>query len=949
MVLCGGSRALPATCATDQFLLVERDAELAALGETFSRTVTKGVAASAVIEGPVGSGKTALLMALDQRAADAGALVLTAACARSERDLPFSAVRRLLQHSEMSATASQLARRLDEHTLDATRGVTECGATDLMSRRLDIDILALLQELTEQRPLVILVDDVQHIDARSMDSLLYAMRRMLASPVLLVLAASTVHGTSNSHFHDDLLQRPDSLSIRLDLLSEAGVRALVRQELRCGLDSNLDLISSACYSATGGNPRLVGAILADYRALTRDMAEPGPGTPISGEFFDRTVLRSLHRSSSPAVKLARGMAVLGDVRSVLLLARLTGLDLGRVTQALKELADTGVILGGTLRNGQIRAAILEEIPPRVRTELHSRAAELLHEHGSDARMLAEHLLAAGTPLPPWAIGVLQEAARQAMADGQARFAERCLELAVWSSTDAQQRATTRAMLLEVERRCDPAAADRHVPDLLEALRQGRLVAHDTVTLIRHLLWRGRFSEAMEALIQLDASGAGRKSVHSSQVRAFRLWLAHAFPPLSAIGTAEHPAHVRPSYETMLLDIDPGLRAAAALTDVLTNRITKDPVHDALQALQSAPRDEAAFESVRSALSTLLCTEQFAEAGRHCDRLLADAVVREGAPVWLALLTGLRAEAFLRAGSLLAAEHHAQSALEQLPPQGWGVEIGQPLTCLLLAKLALGKTEEAAELSARPVPPALMQSRHRLTFHYVRGRYHLAQDAPQAALKEFLDCGEQARAWTLDAPTFVPWRSGAAEAYLHLGQEEPARALLGEQLALVNDRYPCVRGVTLRLIAQTVDVKERVALLTEAKELLQAGGDRFELARTLLDLSTVHGMLGESRRGRMHKQLADRLAKECGASVLIPSDYARPHIEPAPEAAAALTLAERRVAMLAAHGHTNREIAAQLLVTPSTVEQHLTRVFRKLDVKQREELPLALGSHRAEAC
>jgi DNA-binding CsgD family transcriptional regulator len=56
----------------------------------------------------------------------------------------------------------------------------------------------------------------------------------------------------------------------------------------------------------------------------------------------------------------------------------------------------------------------------------------------------------------------------------------------------------------------------------------------------------------------------------------------------------------------------------------------------------------------------------------------------------------------------------------------------------------------------------------------------------------------------------------------------------------------------------------------------------------------------------------------------------------------LTNAERRIAILAASGNTNREIAKQLFVTSSTVEQHLTRVFRKLKLKHREELPAGLG-------
>jgi DNA-binding CsgD family transcriptional regulator len=95
--------------------------------------------------------------------------------------------------------------------------------------------------------------------------------------------------------------------------------------------------------------------------------------------------------------------------------------------------------------------------------------------------------------------------------------------------------------------------------------------------------------------------------------------------------------------------------------------------------------------------------------------------------------------------------------------------------------------------------------------------------------------------------------------------------------------------------------------------------------------------------------AFQLASDCGAHLLCAKllrDKPGINAPESPLSAGAdgvslLSDAERRVASLAAQGYTNREIARKLFITVSTVEQHLTRAYKKLDIKRRIDLPVVL--------
>jgi DNA-binding CsgD family transcriptional regulator len=300
--------------------------------------------------------------------------------------------------------------------------------------------------------------------------------------------------------------------------------------------------------------------------------------------------------------------------------------------------------------------------------------------------------------------------------------------------------------------------------------------------------------------------------------------------------------------------------------------------------------------------------------------------------------------------MATAVRHGEAALRHLSPTGWGVALGGTLAILIMANTYMGRHEQAVEYIRLPVPDTLFEGRYGLPYLYARGQFHLSRNRPAAALTDFESCGRLMGAWGLDLPSFVPWRGGAAEAALALGQQGMARSLIEDQASRTGTHLPSTRGASLRVLAATSDLTERPALLHQAIRLLHPDISRFELARALSDLSDAHRQSGDADQAETLADNAAEMLRSCSAATewKRPSPVPAPARPPLPEAATGeakarpdgaelLTEAERRVAELAALGSTNRAIGRKLYITTSTVEQHLTRVYRKLSVSRRADL------------
>ncbi|RSN50556.1 helix-turn-helix transcriptional regulator [Actinomadura sp. WAC 06369] len=875
-----------------------RAREAATLRDLFS-AVLEGRPAIAVIAGEPTLGKSTLLHSITVRAADSGAIVLSGRPITDDHAAPLSLVRNMI-----AETSGETARALSPLLEEAVRAVPAAmwnaspdslpAAAAAPFRRITARIL----RASAETPVLIAVDDVHAADTASLLFLAH-LARAVRPPARLLIVLTERPGPDGPPpwFRAALPDDSRITVLRLRPLSRAEqARLLAAHAAAVTLDR--------CDAVTGGNPLLVRAVLRDSRH---------PRGTVPGAAYTRAVRTLLDRAGPPAAALARAVALADGAVPAAALARLPGADAARTPRVLDALTTAGLLVDGRLRHPSMAAAILDDAPPAERAGLHLALAGLLHEQGASPVTVAGHLLSAAPaggarPTAPWTVPVLVEAGERHLLDGDPRAALACLTLARRLCADERNALRVDGALARAHWLIDPAAIIPLLPALRTAVLDGRLRGDDAERAVFYLMWFGRGREADELLERL----AGRPGATTRMPGAARLLLgrvppgAGTAPPLSpGSGTAE-----------------PGARASAALAAVLTGRTAAGAAADpsgpsadgaaetAEQILRDAARGSWSPGPVTTALAVLLYDDRARDAARRCDPLLARAATRHD-PAAHALLAATRALACVRLGDPAGAERHARTALARISPASWGTAIVLPISALAMALTATGRFAEAGGHLRAPVPPDALWTPIGLHHRQAHAHLLLATGHTAAALSEFQACGELMRRRGVDVPGLVAWRIGAAHTLLARGDLAAAAALASEQLARVRPGPSRVRGGALRALALASGPGERARLLREAVKFLEHSGDAAQLALARAELARAE-----------HDRPDLRRAGRGGA-------------------AAALTGAERRVAALAAAGRTNRQIAEELLITVSTVEQHLTRVYRKLHVGRRTELPARL--------
>jgi DNA-binding CsgD family transcriptional regulator len=867
-----------------------------------------------LVEGPLACGKTTVVRDTAEHAAERGTTVLLANCARAERELQFGVVAQLFRAAGLPMDLPQVAEP-DEAAIV----------------RLGHRFCTRLLELAERQPLLIAIDDLRHADVPSAMCLAQLLRRVGQTAITMVVSDDSHLRSSYPPLRAELARLPGASRIELAPLTPDAITRMLVEQLDIGPD---DECPTDLWKATGGNPLLMRALVDDYL----DTGEPRE------QGYGQAFLSCLYRNESILLDTVRALAVLDADSSTAELARVVGTDPVEVAQALHAMTEAGLLHGGTFRHDVARLSVLNELPADVRAELHHRAAQLLYDQGMPAVTVAHHLVAAGPMDTAWSQDVLLEAAELAALAANAGFAVELLELALRSCTDARTRAAVAARLVEIEWRINPSTAARHLGPLVDAAGSGRLTVPETVALVRQLLWRGRIGEAERLLAGLREDPALAGELHSVD-----RWLTCTYPPLAGRGARPPADHGLQAAREGALQ-----RAGGVLADVLVRgqrQEIKPRAEEVLRELHLGHSVAGQEEGGLLAVLALIYTDQLEAAGSWCDVLLQEAESRR-LPMWRSLFSACKAEIAVRQGNLAAAADLANRAFTDASPGSWAAAVGFPLGSLILAHTRMGQLEKAARNATQSIPVAALQNRHGLHYLYARGHYFLAVERGQAALADFMTCGELMDAWGIGRSSLVPWRTSAAEAWLSLGNRDQAKRLILEQLARPGADGNRTRALSLRLLAETSSAKRRPQLLTEAIDLLEERGDKYELARALRDQSRAQHAIGKQEQARRVVRRAWYVANSCNAKPLcdelLPNNgdefaQATAAVAQRPERIQLLTDSERRVASLASIGYTNREIAGRLYVTASTVEQHLTRVFRKLDVKRREELPEELGS------
>jgi DNA-binding CsgD family transcriptional regulator len=892
--------------------VVGRDTELAAL-DVFLEPAAP-VPAALVIAGEAGIGKTTVVRIALAWAASAGLRILYARPAEGEAELPYVGLADLLAPVG-AETIARLARPQREALAAALAREGSSAAVD--EHALSRGLFELLRVEAAPRDLLVVIDDVQWLDRPTARALGFALRRAGALPLRVLVAARSEGAAPMPPFGLEQWERVGVVALRGLSATELG--ALIRQ--RIGVQLPRPRLKEL-ERTSGGNPmfaveltRSSAGPASQPTSLTRALQERIVGLDPTARDAARVAASALR--PSPALLLSAGVARLG-LETVL-------------TAGILQLQGERLVFTHPL----LASAAYETLLPDDRRRVHARLAAA----STDPVERGHHLARSAEGLDEVAAGLLEQAADEAAAlgdhAGAATFLLRAAELSS-DSVDAELRAVEELKLAgDVGRAGARAAAlvARLPPGAERAIARNQLVgcsigstmsyddglaelevavADATGDAATEAVMRLQMAEIMLGTCSLD--GALAHSHRASELAEQAGASALAVQSLAVIGFTE----------SMLgYGVTPAARRAVELWDGTMSTVIPPRTSLACACIAALAFDEAAHLLEEE---LLFAAEHGLEQLEVVARLhLAEAQLRAGR--W--------SDALRNAG---AGVEHARQASEAQAVTGG--------SCTLAMTLAsVGEHEEARAMSHEALVSAEATNDFWWTIsnRAVLGQIALTEDDPYRAV-ELL---EPAFALMLERGlgdlSLFPVAQSLGEALVATSRVDDALAVVAALRSCRAGENAWCRAMAARCEALVASARgdyaaARVAFAT-ALDAHAEFVEPFEYARTLL-------LLGRAERsarswGAARAAFADALESfdALGAarwSERAAADLTRlPGRRPAD--GTALSLREREVAELAAAGLANKEIAARLYLSVSTVETNLSKAYSKLGVRSRAEL------------
>ncbi|MFC4019096.1 AAA family ATPase [Micromonospora sp. GCM10011542] len=863
-----------------------------------------GQSGTLVLRGPAGIGKSALLDYAAGRAE--GMRVLRGAGVESEATLPFAALHLLLRPGLDRIHALPAAQA------DALSGALGLGDIAPESRFLvGLATLSLLAEVAGDGSLLCLIDDAQWFDQASMDALVFAARRLEAEGVAMIFAARAGLGAAGL---------PE---LRLRGLDDAAAAALLPADLAPQVRERL-------IEESDGNPlaliELPAALTAEQRAGRLSPVGAMPVAERVQEAFQAQIA-ALPEPARAALLIAAADGT-GELQTLVDAgASLHGLEAAERSRLIEI---RGTVVG--FRHPLIRAVAYQSAPVTLRLAVHRALADALTRsaaaNAADRR--AWHLAAATLgPDEDVARELEQTAERARTRGGHAAIAaayERAAELAAdpvrrsGRLAAAALAASDAGLIGRAAALADSATPDTDDPDMIAALIQVR--AHREFEL-----------GTPHAAGRIILDNVHRVAVHSVEratwllVEAIRCsWFAgdgrlaeEAAASLHALPEIGSPLISGALGLTRLLsgDIGGGITSMGAAGD-----------GDALAGLGVPGRTFAASLCLPLGRPDL-CEEITGGVVADCRNSgmigwLAFALEDHGLAQGLLCRYG-EATVSLNAGLRLATDLGHEHRVSHL-------------TCVLAWVLAhqgdvgecRAKAEEGvARADGRGLAPAAVIGRWAL------GLLELGLGRPAAALEQL----------EAISPTGIAVLSAAdqVEAAIRSGRPERAKEPLARYLAWARHvGQPSSDAIAQRCRAL---VGEGETHFAHAVHLHEEGAQPYEQART--QLAYGEWLRRARRRADARAQLRgaleifDRLGAKLWAERARAELRATGDVPAAPREAgdplSVLTAQERHIVRLAADGASNRDIAAQLFLSPRTVGYHLYKAFPKLGITSRAQL------------